>query len=48
MGCGSTSHFSQRATMKIILYVLAAIGAVAVIAYLGMWILHGPMMRGMM
>ena len=27
---------------------LAALGAVAVIAYLGMWIFHGPMMRGMM
>ena len=33
--------------MKIVLYVLAAIGAFAVIAVLGMFLMHGSIMCGM-
>lgn len=34
--------------MKIVLYVLAAIGALALIAVLVMFLMHGTMMGGMM
>lgn len=33
--------------MKILLYVLAAIGALVLIALLGMWLMHGTMMGRM-
>ena len=33
--------------MKIVLYILAAIGVLALIAILGMFLMHGSMMSGM-
>ncbi len=34
--------------MKTVLYLLAAIGVIALIAILGMFFMHGTMMNGMM
>lgn len=47
-GPADSQDFSERSKMKIALYVLAAIGALAVIAILGMLLMHGTMMSGMM
>jgi len=43
----ATANYRRRSTMKIVLYVLAAIGALALIAILGMYLMHGTMMFGM-
>lgn len=39
---------SGSSQMKIVLSVLAAIGGLPLIAVLGMFLMHGTMMRGMM
>jgi preprotein translocase subunit SecY len=39
---------SNRHTTRLVLIILAVIGALAVIAVLGMWLMHATMMGGMM
>ena len=42
------SCFAKGPTMKIVLYVLAVIGALAVLALLGTFLMRWTMMSGMM
>lgn len=39
---------SNSRILNIVLIVLAVIGALAIIAVLGMWLMHATMMGGMM
>lgn len=39
---------SNRHTTRLVLIILAVIGALAVIGLLGMWLMHATMMGGMM
>ena len=39
---------NQSTALKLVVYVLAVIGALAVVAIIGMWVMHGSMMGGMM
>jgi hypothetical protein len=45
---GRGDGMAHRHTADIVLIILAVIGAIAVIALLGMWLMHATMMGGVM